>query len=300
MACRLRKRTRSIPTCWRSSSSKYIAWPVNKWRAAIGAKNRRYKGGAAPHNHSDGQDDLPRGVSAATQFQRLFGLLKGKNCLNEGPELAVVDELSDVGESPAIGFDADHCGAHTLFPGEVLQRLLRQRHEDPAFLEHSERSPLRITAHGVEHDVHVANVIFKSRRLVVDRFIAAEFSDQLDVFGAGSGANNSCAVRLCKLHRHRSDSAGRRVYQHRLPTAQFRGVKQCLVRRQRADGYGRCREEIQYSGLDCEGILVANGKLRIRAVAQQIDHAEDFIAELKTCHIHTELLDGSSQLPTQR
>jgi len=48
-------------------------------------------------NHSDGQDDLPRSVSAATQFQSLFGLYKGKHCLNEGLELAVVDELSDVG-----------------------------------------------------------------------------------------------------------------------------------------------------------------------------------------------------------
>jgi hypothetical protein len=43
-----------------------------------------------PQNHSDGQDDLSRGVSAATQ------------------------QLSDVGEPPAIGFDADHRGAHTL------------------------------------------------------------------------------------------------------------------------------------------------------------------------------------------
>src|SRR5260221_14479161 len=189
MACPLRKRTRSIPTCWRSSSSEDTAGPVNKWGASIGAKNRGYEGGAAPHDNSDGQDDLARGVSAATQFQRLFGLLKGKNCLNEGPEFAVVDDFSDVGEPPAIGLDADYRGAHALFPGEVLPRLLRQRHENPPFLKHSERSQLRITAHGVEHDVHVANVIFKARRLVVDRFIAAEFSDQLDVFGAGSGAD---------------------------------------------------------------------------------------------------------------
>jgi hypothetical protein len=49
-------------------------------------------------------------VSAATQFQCLFGLYKRENCLNEGPELAVVDELSDVGEPPAIGFDADYSG----------------------------------------------------------------------------------------------------------------------------------------------------------------------------------------------
>jgi hypothetical protein len=31
-----------------------------------------------PHNHSDGQADLPRGVSATTQFQRRFGLYYGK------------------------------------------------------------------------------------------------------------------------------------------------------------------------------------------------------------------------------
>src|ERR1700680_1434544 len=54
-------------------------------------------GGAAPHNHLNGQDDLPSGVSAATQLQRLFGLHKWKHCLNEWPELAVVDQLCDIG-----------------------------------------------------------------------------------------------------------------------------------------------------------------------------------------------------------
>ena len=138
------------------------------------------------------------------------------------------------------------------FPGEVLPRLLRQRHENPAFLEDSERSLLRISAHRVEHNVHIANVIFKARRLVVDRFVAAELSDQIDVFGAGRGADHSCAVRLCKLHGHRPDSASRRVDKYRLPRAQFRGVKQCLVGRQRADRYGRRAREIECSGLDCE------------------------------------------------
>jgi hypothetical protein len=83
-----------------------------------------------------------------------------------------------------------------------------QRHENPAFLEDSDRSPLRISAHRVSAHVHVANVIFKARRLVVNRFVAAEFSDQINVFGAGSGADHSCAMRLCELHRHRPDSAG--------------------------------------------------------------------------------------------
>ena len=125
-------------------------------------------------DRSDGQDDLPRDVSAATEFQCLFGLLKWKNRLNEGAELAVVDDLSDVGEAPAVGPDTNHRGAHAAFPGEVLPWLLRQRHENPAFLEDAERSPLRISAQRVEHNVHVANVIFKARRRVVDRFVAAE------------------------------------------------------------------------------------------------------------------------------
>src|SRR5213083_2471865 len=93
-----------------------------------------------PISVSDAKDDLPRGVAAATEFQRLFGLRQGKNHLNERPELAVVNDLSDVSEPPAVGLDADHRGAHALFPGEVLPRLLRQRHENPAFLEHFERS----------------------------------------------------------------------------------------------------------------------------------------------------------------
>jgi hypothetical protein len=199
-------------------------------------------------------------VSAATECQCLFDLLKWKYRLNEGSKLPFVDDLSDVSKAPAIGLDADHRGAHAVFLGEVLRWLLRQGYEDTALLEDSERSPLRIRAHRVDHNIHIANVIFKACCLVVNRLVAAQFTDQPDVFGAGGSADYSRAVRLGELHRHRTDSAGRRVDQHSLPRAQFRGVKQCLVRRQRADGYGCRRGEIQYAGLDCEGILIANGK----------------------------------------
>src|SRR5260370_65469 len=160
---------------------------------------------AEPHHGTDSRWVIGE-VSVATEFQRIFGLLKLKNRLNEGSELAVVDDLSDVGEATAVGPDTNHRGAHAAFPGEVLPRLLRQRHENPTFLEDSERSPLRISAHRVEDNVHVANMIFKARRRVVDRFVAAELSDQIDVIGAGSGADHSCAARLCKLHRHRPAS----------------------------------------------------------------------------------------------
>src|SRR4029077_12925025 len=116
----------------------------------------------------------------------------------------------DVGEAPAVGLDADHGSAHTVSPGEILPWLLPLRHENPAFLEDPERLPLRISIHGVNHNVNVANLIFKARHLVIDRFVAAEFSNQIDVFGAGSGADPSCAVRLGELPRHRPDSASRR------------------------------------------------------------------------------------------
>ena len=95
-------------------------------------------GGPVPISVSDGKDDLPAGVPAATEFQRLFGLRQGKNYLNERPELAVVNDLCDLSEPLAVGLDADPRGAHALFPGEVLPRLLRQRHENPAFLEDAE------------------------------------------------------------------------------------------------------------------------------------------------------------------
>ena len=77
-------------------------------------------------------------MSATTEFQRLFGLLKWKDRLNEGAKLAVVDDLSDVREAPAVGLDANHSGAHAAFPGEVLPRFLRQRYEYAVFLEDSE------------------------------------------------------------------------------------------------------------------------------------------------------------------
>src|SRR5438132_5342952 len=126
-------------------------------------------------------------MSTATEFQCLFGMFQWKNLLNEGSQFAIVDHLSDLREALAIGLDANHRRAHAAFPCEVLPMLLQQRHENPAFFKDSERSPVRISAQRIEHNVHVANVIFKAVRLVVYRFVAAEFSDQIDVTGAGGG-----------------------------------------------------------------------------------------------------------------
>src|SRR5258708_24753181 len=106
-------------------------------------------------------------------------MFQWKNLLNEGSQFAIVDHLSYLREAFAIGLDANHRSAHAAFPCEVLPRLLQQRHEDPAFLKDSERSLLRIGAKRVEHNIHVANEIFKASRLVVDRFVAAKFSDQI-------------------------------------------------------------------------------------------------------------------------
>src|SRR5882762_9842202 len=129
-------------------------------------------------------------------------MFQWKNLMNEGPQFAIVDDLSYVREALAIRLDANHRSADAAFPCEVLPRLLQQRHENPAFFEDSERSLLRISAQRIEHNIYVVNVIFKAGRLVVDRFVAAKFSDQIDVIGAGSGADHPRSVRLCELHRH--------------------------------------------------------------------------------------------------
>src|SRR5258706_5787223 len=164
-------------------------------------------------------------MSTATEFECLLGMFQWKTLLNEGLQFAIVDHLSDLPEALAIGLDTNHRSAHAAFPCEVLPRLLQQRHENPAFFEDSERSPVRISAQRVEHNVYVANVIFKASRLVVDRFVAAEFSDQIDVIGAGSSADHPRAVRLCELHRHRPNSARRCVDKHRLACKEFRSVQ---------------------------------------------------------------------------
>ena len=76
--------------------------------------------------------------------------------------MTVVDESSDNFKALTVRFDADHCGAHAVLQGQVLPRLLRKRHEDSAFLEHSERSFLRISTNQVKHNVHVANMAEKA------------------------------------------------------------------------------------------------------------------------------------------
>src|SRR6266404_9240767 len=123
-------------------------------------------------------------------------MFQWKNLLNEGSQFVIVDHLSYVREALAIGLDTNHRSSHAAFPCEVLPRLLQQRHENPAFFKDSERSLVRISAQRVEHNVHVANEIFKASRLIVDRFVAAEFPDQIDVIGAGSSADHACAVPL--------------------------------------------------------------------------------------------------------
>src|SRR6185295_10859900 len=68
---------------------------------------------------SGDQDDLSGGVPATAEFQRLFGLRKWKNRLNERLELAFIDDLPDVRELSSVGLYADHDGAYALFPGEI-------------------------------------------------------------------------------------------------------------------------------------------------------------------------------------
>src|SRR6267142_5850255 len=116
-------------------------------------------------------------MSTATEFQRLFGMVQWKNLLNKGSLFAIVDNLSYVRESPAIGLDANHRRADAAFACEVLPRLLQQCHENPAFFEDSKRSSVRISAQRVQHNIHIANEIFKASLLIIDRFVAAEFSD---------------------------------------------------------------------------------------------------------------------------
>src|SRR5690242_18213355 len=120
-------------------------------------------------------------MSTAAELQCSFGIFQWKNLLNERSQFAIVDDLSYVREALAIGLDANHRSADAAFLCEVLPRLLQQRHENPAFLKDSERSPVRISAQRVEHNVHVVNGVFKASRLIVDRFVAAEFSDQIEV-----------------------------------------------------------------------------------------------------------------------
>src|SRR5882762_3939830 len=104
-------------------------------------------------------------------------MFQWKNLLNEGSQFAIVDDLSYLREALTIGLDANHRSAHAAFPCEVLPRLLQQRHENPAFFQDCERSLVRISAQRIKHNIHVANVIFKASRLIVYRFVAAEFSD---------------------------------------------------------------------------------------------------------------------------
>src|SRR5258707_10699585 len=108
-------------------------------------------------------------------------MFQWKHLLNKGSQFAIVDDLSYVREAPAIRLDTNHHSADAAFPCEVLSRLLQQCHENPAFFENCERSLLRIGAQRVEHNVHVVNVIFKASLLIIDRFVAAEFSDQIEV-----------------------------------------------------------------------------------------------------------------------
>src|SRR5205807_7298983 len=101
-------------------------------------------------------------------------MFQWKNLLNEGSQFVIVDHLSDLRQALAIGLDTNHRSAHAAFPCEVLPRLLQQRHENPALFEDSERSPVRISAQRIKHNIHVVNGILKASRLVVDRFVATK------------------------------------------------------------------------------------------------------------------------------
>src|SRR5437588_1093935 len=98
------------------------------------------------------------------------------------------------------------------------------RNENPAFLQGLPRTLLRVTADGIEHNVHVMYDILKSCLLVVNRFVYAQLPQKRLIPG-GCCPNHIRSLPFRELDGKTAHASGRAVNQHLLAFFQSSSVE---------------------------------------------------------------------------
>src|SRR5499433_2984814 len=205
-----------------------------------------------------------------------LGRVEGGNRIVEGSHVADVcpqptnpDPLYELTQLGAIGYDDEVDSQAATGP-----RLGRAGHgHQRSSGANQARRPLRdVAADDIENHIDFADV-FHGVVIEVDELLCAEVESRLTAASA-PGADDVRAGLTCELARHRTDYAGRTVYEDALPRTKAAVLEQPLPRGQFCHHEGRAHREVNVARQRCEVACLDGYILRQRAVAIPVREAE--------------------------
>src|SRR4051812_8874367 len=205
-----------------------------------------------------------------------LGRVEGGNRIVEGshfadvcPQPTMPDPLDELTQLGAIGYydKVDSQAAR----GPRLGRA-GDGHQRSSGANQARRPIPNVAANDIENQIDFAD-IFQGVVIEVDELLCAEVESHLTVASAPS-ADDECAGFTCELARHRTDYAGRTVYEDALPRVKAAVLEQPLPRGQARHHEGRPPREVNVAWQRCEVACLDGYVLSERAVAIPVRQAE--------------------------
>src|SRR5246127_2668948 len=227
-----------------------------------------------------------------------LGRVEGGNRTVEGSHVADVcpqptdpDSLDELTQLGAIGYDdeVDSQAARGPRLGRAGDGHQRSSGANRA------RRPLRdVAAEDIENQVDPAD-IFQGVVIEVYELLCAEVESRLTA-GSAPGADDVRAGLTCELGCHRTDYAGRAVYEDALPRLKAAVLEQALPRGQARHREGRALGKVNVARQRREVACLDGYILRQRAVANPVREAEHPLSHRQPRRSIAEGGDHSGQL----
>src|SRR5258705_1962168 len=197
------------------------------------------------------------------------GIVEGSHFANVCPQPTIPDPLDDLTQLGAIGYDDEVNSQAASGPRFGRAGDGHQRSSDA---NHARRPLCDVAAEDIENQIDLAD-IFQGVVIEVDELLCAEVESRLTAPSAPR-ADDVRAGLTCELARHRTDYAGRPVYEDALPRVKAAVLEQPLPPGQARHHEGRAHREANVARQRCEVACLDGHILRQRAVAIPVREAE--------------------------
>ena len=213
--------------------------------------------------------------------------------------------LGQVGEGPegrVVGFNAQ---ARETAPrrlgagGEIGIAPVHDRDQQAAGAQYADRAPGRVTADGVEHNIHAADMRGEVGGTVVDELIGAQARDEV-MLGRARRAGYVSAASLGDLDRQVPDTAAGPMDQHPLTLCHLGGIHERLpcgkTRQRKRGGFGVG----QAGGLAGKLTRRRRDILRVRTGRPREEwHAVHLVARLEPGHAGLDVFNHPADVPAE-
>src|SRR3569623_227146 len=209
------------------------------------------------------------------------GVGQGKDLAHVHAQPPTIDQLAELAQLFTVRADTDAQRMRAHFVRMRDEWQITGRDEHAAALQYRPRAELRLAAHQIQHDIHVAGDVLESRGMIVDDLVCSELAHVGRVLLPGR-ADDGCTDMLRELHREPANATGRGMYEHALSGTELCELEDHLPCGERGEGHGRRVHVIERCGFWREHAGRSDDVLRIGSRAT--DDAVYGVANVEVRH----------------